>query len=266
MAKRKTRVKEQDNSTLDKEVEEITEIVGDVLEDESTGTKTPIEPDSESGDEVTDPAPIADATPEVVTPKTKPEVKVPEVKVPATKPVPEVKSKELTIDNVNILLKTPGKTIKQKLQEISENGPVALRSLISKLDMHNEQCGPKAADRGLPFLAGRHYDLYNTLKQVVETKDQKQFTVKMDIVNLMFLQYKDEAFKDVKLTRGDFYWQWGEKSLETYINLVTLICNLANLETRAKTAKNLISPEKATDIETTTLSEVAVANIRKYYN
>ena len=251
---------------IDAKNQETPEVLGDVVDPqpgeiapEGLGEDiTPIVDDGVTGD-----GELPEPTPEPI-------------EVPTEEPTPEptkavnpeekvVEGKLKTLDDVKNLLAKPGMSIKDKLNLIKDEGPTGVRGLVSKLYSYNEQVGPKAPNRGMPFVAGKNYDLYNTLKQVVETKDQKTFRIKMDIVNLMFLEYADEGFKDVMLLRGDTSWKWGEKALNTYNNLITIICNLANLETRAKIAKNIISPDKATDIETTTFTEVSVTNIRKYY-
>ncbi len=167
-------------------------------------------------------------------------------------------------DVVKPAVKKVEKTVKNKVAELTESNDPAIKNLMNSLKSYGDEVGPGAVNKGPKFVASKNYALYMTLKSVVETKDIKEFTAKMDAVSIVFKDQTKGAFDEFRLHRYDQQWTWGKKSLTTYQNLVTVICTLCDASKR-KDAIKLVDLDKAFDVSQVSLSEDGISNIKRYY-
>jgi hypothetical protein len=184
-----------------------------------------------------------------------------------TPPVEEeetIPASKLGTAEVAALLKKPGVKIDDKLQTILEQGNTAYASLVGKLLTYAKDMSRKSPVQTATAGAAKNYDVYTTIKQVVETKDYNEFKVKFDIVNAVFKLHAEDAYSKFAMPRYDTDWKWGEKSLNTYLVLVSLIGGLCSKATRAEKLKTH-SVDKALEPSTVELKPTGIENIRKYY-
>lgn len=112
--------------------------------------------------------------------------------------------------------------------------------------------------------ADKNRSLFFKLMNVLDEEDFSIFKIKFDIVNLVFLTYKNDSFDEFKLHRFDLKWTGGQKQLKTYQRLVTVISSLCDKTKRAEQLKS-ISLSKMVDADNTTFSETNRRNILSYY-
>ena len=171
-----------------------------------------------------------------------------------------------TLDEVKDYLVAPGSTIVEKLVRLSTDATGSVKSLASMLVTFSEDMGPNTPEQEPRVVLGKLYNLYITMKDCVETKDQSEYMVKMDILNLAFLAYGDVhgALSSVMLLRYDYAWTWGEDALKTYQILVVVISSLADRSTRAEQIKrvNLNNSFARTNIA---ISQEDVQRLISYY-
>jgi hypothetical protein len=175
-----------------------------------------------------------------------------------------IPASKLGTAEVAALLKKPGVKIDDKLQTILEQGNTAYASLVGKLLTYAKDMSRKSPVQTATAGVGKNYDVYTTIKQVVETKDYNEFKVKFDIVNAVFKLHAEDAYSKFAMPRYDTDWKWGEKSLNTYLVLVSLIGGLCSKATRAEKLKTH-SVDKALEPSTVELKPTGIENIRKYY-
>lgn len=87
--------------------------------------------------------------------------------------------------------------------------------------------------------AGKNYDLYTALITVCKNEDYAVFSTHFKIINKVFLLNSDGIFNPVRLSRFDTSWRWGQKTNNTYNQLVEVISLLANPGTRKQHLKKI---------------------------
>jgi len=171
-----------------------------------------------------------------------------------------------TIEDVASYLQDPNIDIEDKLNVMASNAPIAVRSILGTLLGYLKEGDITTPDRGEEYTLGMLYNVYTVIKSIVETADDTEFRVKMDILNLIVLNNKDagRAFNELRLLRYDYLWHWGVTSLHTYQVLVSVICGLADLSTREEMLKRIdLSSELMTS--GTELSSEHVERFVRYY-
>jgi len=181
---------------------------------------------------------------------------------------PQVVETPVIVDMMNVdaiaeLLTQPGMTIHDKLVNISRNGVPTISKVASKLIDYNTELNPAQPARDTKFLANKNYDLYNTIKSVIETPDYATFKLRFDIVNLAFKAFGKEAFNEYLLRRGVESWTWGTKSFNTYTSIVSAVAILCDLSTRSKNVSKIDFKKLLND---STINELGRENIKKYYD
>lgn len=230
----------------------------EVIVDDTVPTTEETTPDTEVNTEV---PPVDTETTEEPIPEETPEEVIPTPEETATVPA-SVLPGVLDIDGVKKVL-SDNTSLKEKLDTIAKQALPKLSMLVVKLLGYNETMRAEVIDSKVG--APKQYDLYNTLMSVINTVDYNEFKVKFDVVNTVFLAYKDESFKDVKLFRFDNKWTWGSKELITFHHLITIITILADLSKRKENLKK-IDMVKALDSTETGITAAVSENIQKYYN
>jgi hypothetical protein len=165
----------------------------------------------------------------------------------------------ITVDNI---LADNGTNIEDKLNKIENECEFIYSNIVKTLRYYNNQMFEFVPNASVGN--GQNYTLYNLLINIVNEKKYDVFKNKFDIVNLIFKELSSKGFYQPSLLRFLDKWIWGVKSLTTYSNLVTLICMLCDKSTRNKN-KNKISLDKALDKKTTSFTDQAIENIKKYY-
>lgn len=98
--------------------------------------------------------------------------------------------------------------------------------------------------------------LNNLLLRVVKNESYEEFKVKFDIINKLFLD------KDIFEASYILYfseWTKSDKDLANFSQLVTIIEDLSNRETRQANKKRIVN------LTNLTIGETAINNIKRYY-
>lgn len=211
------------------------------------------------GESVKDPEPTQDENVDV---KTEPE----EIKdVPEVIEKPEVAvGGDLSVDDVKKLLINPEVTVDDKLVKLSTFAPTGIKILVNKLLDYEKTMATITVENELKG-ANKNYDLFNTLLKVISEEDYNMFKVQFDIVNLVFLKYKDSSFEEVNLQRFDHKWNHGKENFTSYCNLVYLISLLASAAEREVNSKKVVIT-KVFDQSKTVFTADHLNKVSRYYN
>jgi len=173
----------------------------------------------------------------------------------------------LTSDDVAAYLATPGIEIRDKLDYLAKAAPLQFRTMVGSLQAFQEAFNSDVPETEPAFAVSKIYNLYSSvLKPAIETVDAREFSVKMDIIGLVFMTYGDTggAFSLASLLRYDYLWIWGEASLKTYQILVTVISSLASRATREEALKKL-AVAKAFNVPGLGITSETAERIVRYY-
>ena len=178
---------------------------------------------------------------------------------------------DVTPGNLNMLdisairdLLASDATPEEKLATIWEHGNPAFATLVEFLNTFKNTLDPASVMLPDTTIVGKHYDLYNFIVRTIVDENYEVFKVKFDIINMFFRIHSNGAFNDVALHRFSNRWKWGELKLRAFENLVIAISSLCDIEKRSLALKRL-DLNKVLDKEMTGLSDLAIANVKKYY-
>lgn len=171
---------------------------------------------------------------------------------------------EMTEQEISDLLLQKGVPVREKFDTIKKKGPAAFQAIVNKLDSYNEQMNPATSSLDSKQCANKNFELYTMIKNATNVSDNSSFNLRFDIINLYFKEYKDEAFDEFALFRADDAWTWGQNSLETYQNLITIITSLCDITTRANNIRTIDVPKTINDVDSD-LTQLSKQNIIGYY-
>lgn len=185
-------------------------------------------------------------------------------KIPVVEEKAEVKeetpSKDLGKLTVRDIVSSVAITRPDKINMLASSDNLAYSSLVTKLVAYNNMMTGSGIIGSVG--ADRNYDLYVALKKVVNQQEYTVFKTMMDVINLVFTEYKTGAFNEVMLQRFDVYWKNDEQSLKTYNVLVSLISRLVDKSTRAKELETINIEYSFKDSE---ITPTGVENLKNYY-
>lgn len=142
-----------------------------------------------------------------------------------------------TFEEIQAVLHDPEISVKDSLEMIANSDLTVMRMLVVRLLDYNAKMGPNAPIPTDKEGAKNNFDLYTALKNILKTEDEEAHMLGMDIINIFFKEYSNEAFNEVSLARFDNAWTKSPTALKSYQYLVTVIAVLADKGTR----KDLIS-------------------------
>lgn len=176
---------------------------------------------------------------------------------------PSKKEDTTSLSSITTILENGSLSNEQKVEAIDKSGVEAV-GFIKNLIAYQNELSFKAI--GLTDVQGasKNRILFFKLLQILDVEDYATFKIKFDVVNLVFLTYKEDAFNEFKLHRFDLKWTGGIKELKTYQKLVTVISALCDKSKRAEQLKT-ISLSKMVDANTTVFSETHRRNLLQYY-
>lgn len=243
--------------------EETVDAVEEIVEEESPlgEAEVPVE-------DIAQPLTPMDAQDNLLTEKA--EEETPSLEEPASEETPvveekpeakeETPSKDLGKLTVRDIVSSVAITRPDKIKMLASSDNLAYSSLVTKLIAYNNMMTGSGIIGSVG--ADRNYDLYVTLKKVVNQQEYTVFKTMMDVINLVFTEYKTGAFNEVMLQRFDVYWKNDEQSLKTYNVLVSLISRLVDKSTRAKELETINIEYSFKDSE---ITPTGVENLKNYY-
>lgn len=153
--------------------------------------------------------------------------------------------------------------LKTKLVRICESN-TKYANLAKSLKQYQEQMSEHAVLPTREDGAAINYNLYAKLISVCEESVYSEFKIKFDIVNLVFLLYKNDAYSEFKLFRFSNDWKYGTEKYKTYRAICIIICILCDFKTRAEELRKISFTGTLTQ-EGTKFTETSINNIRRYY-
>jgi hypothetical protein len=246
--------------TKQEEVTEVTPVTENVetTEEEVVNEQPEVVVEETKEEVIEEPAPVVE--------ETKPEVTETPVNTTAetkeeTPVVEEVKV--IGFADIPMLLGRSDIGMIAKFELMAKDGDTDVKKVVSKLLGFHQETNTKAPFKGIAHLAGKNYDLFNTIKSVLEIKDQNKFKASFDLVNLFFKTFAKDSYNEFRLRTGVESWKWGETSFKNYSNLVTVICVLCDAGARKKNIKKIDFVKLYKDSAFTPTME---ENLTKYYN
>lgn len=153
----------------------------------------------------------------------------------------------------------------EKIAIVAKNGPEFAREVVEKLNEYEEYMGVNNKEVIDETTGGaKNYELFLTIRRIVESKNNDEFQALFSLINLYFKQYRNSAFKEVSLHRFDRQWPGGDKNLVSYQLITTCIYILADILTRASNLKR-VDFNTVFDKEKTIYQDYTAQSIIKYY-
>ena len=120
------------------------------------------------------------------------------------------------------------------------------------------------------LIIAKYYNMYLTIKSTLELQDKSKLKERFDLINLAFKELENYKYKDglpfeYRVNKFDHLWTYGDKSLTTYRNMVTVISTLCDLSTREARIGKIIDLDLAFNPDKVTLSETGINNVKAYY-
>lgn len=104
------------------------------------------------------------------------------------------------------------------------------------------------------------YSLYNTMLNILNTRDTHLFSVKMRyLVNTICIARKEGLIDELTFLKYDYEWTWGDKDYNRYSKLITVI--FVACERGIKNVRRIINLDRLSDI----FNEPAVNNLRIFF-
>jgi len=178
------------------------------------------------------------------------ETKVPEVK-PVVKETTVPKAKKVTLATIKT---------EDDVKELFLGNP-DVQNVMNSFENYILGTTKQSASENKNTLVSLRFELFNNLKNVIETEDNKLFKQRFDYVNAMFRVYSESMFSHTSLIMFDYLWVYGSDSKLAFQNITKVISTLADPKTRSKKLKG-ISVEHIFKF----LSPTGVRNLTTYYN
>jgi len=179
----------------------------------------------------------------------------PVVKEPITKPAAKVttapKVKKVTLATVKT---------EADVKELFLGNP-DVQNVMNSFENYILGTTKQSTSENKNTLVSLRFELFNNLKDVIETEDNKLFKQRFDYVNTMFRVYSEGMFSHTSLIMFDYLWVYGSDSKLAFQNITKVISSLAEPKTRSKKLKG-ISVEHIFKF----LSPAGVRNLTTYYN
>jgi len=212
----------------------------------------------------------------------KEEAKKPEVKQPVKPPVKEQPAKqpakvtpaptnvipdEVTFDNYKTVIANKKLTQAEKLNILLKRSSGAFKRIMALITEYCEALDPTLGEVDANMGASKQYGMYQMLKAIIDNNDYKKFAQEFDLVNYLFVAYKDGALGQYYVFRYELAWKWTSSSLTTLFSLFEMLQTLSDKGTRSANMSKINYDINLPLIsETNEFSKKAVENINKYYN
>lgn len=178
---------------------------------------------------------------------------------------PDVPDNSMSMSDISNIIKDEQLTFTEKMEIIKRNGNAITQDTVNKLLNYEAVMGNNGGMIDETQGAAKNYELFLTIRRVIESTDNAEFQALFSLVNLVFKEYSNSAYKEVKLHRFDAQWAGGNKNLTSYQNIATCICMLCDIMQRSNNLKR-VNFGVVFDPEKTIFKEVNAQSVIKYYS
>lgn len=177
---------------------------------------------------------------------------------------PEEPDTGLGYDAVLSIVKDEKLTFKEKMDILKVQGNSKTREIINVLLDYEEVMSQSESTIGEEIGGAKNFDLFNKLKYILELKENVNFQALFGIVNLVFREYRDSAYAELKLHRFEDNWPSNSNMLIAYKGLVTAIFMLCDISTRESNMRR-VDFNRVFDTELEVWKDYSVQSFTKYY-
>lgn len=177
---------------------------------------------------------------------------------------PEEPDTGLGYDAVLSIVKDEKLTFKEKMDILKVQGNSKTREIINVLLDYEEVMSQSEFTIGEEIGGAKNFDLFNKLKYILELKENVNFQALFGIVNLVFREYRDSAYAELKLHRFEDNWPSNSNMLIAYKGLVTAIFMLCDISTRESNMRR-VDFNRVFDTELEVWKDYSVQSFTKYY-
>ena len=177
---------------------------------------------------------------------------------------PEKPDTGLSMGEVLSIVKDEKLGFKEKIDILKEQGNNKTIEILNVLLDYQEVMSQSESAIGEETGGAKNFELFSKLKYILELKDNGSFQALFGLVNLVFREYRDGAYAELKLHRFEDNWPSNSNMLTAYKGLVTAIYMLCDISTRESNMKR-VDFNKVFDTELEVWNEYSVQSFTKYY-
>lgn len=171
---------------------------------------------------------------------------------------------KLTYDELHKVLRSEDLTFADKVALVKSRGQGLAVTTLTRLLSYETVMNSSNKTLTAAVGAAKNYELYMSLRTVLELTDNDKFQALFTLVNLVFKEYADDAYSSVKMNRFDREWSGGDRNKYSFQNITTLLTMLCNVLKRASNL-NKIDFTVVFDKEKTVFTDRVRESVIKYY-
>lgn len=167
----------------------------------------------------------------------------------------------LTTDQVQAIVDiTTVDNFDTNMKEIYNNAKVTYSSFVARCQKYQDKLSLNSPTPTDDDAEDYQYEFYLLIREVIETEDPVRYKIYMDILNLFFLKYKDDAYSPKYIKRIKILELNNIKDHVFFGNMVTIFSSLCD-------KSNTQDPgfKKLLDRDYIRLSDVYRENLINYY-
>lgn len=171
----------------------------------------------------------------------------------------------LTIEEVSAIVSscTP-ESFKSDMENIYKNGPLTYQVLVARLQKYQDHL---SVDK--PLLrddVAKKYQIefYLLIREILEEDDEVRYKLSLDLLNLFFFIYKEDAYLPRYINRYDILEFRNKKHQKSFDNFVTILSTLCDKDNRSKLVGTFPFDELL-DRDYIYLNDIQIQNLITYY-
>lgn len=177
---------------------------------------------------------------------------------------PEEPETGLAMSEVLSIVKDERLTFKEKIDILKIQGNSKTREILNVLIDYEDMMSQSEALIGEEAGGAKNFELFTKLKYILELKENVSFQALFSLVNLVFKEYRESAYAELKLHRFEDNWPSNSNTLMAYKGLVTAIYMLCDISTRESNMRR-VDFNKVFDTELEVWKDYSIQSFTKYY-
>lgn len=177
---------------------------------------------------------------------------------------PEAPDTGLAMSEVLSIVKDERLTFKEKIDILKIQGNSKTREILNVLIDYEDMMSQSEALIGEEAGGAKNFELFTKLKYILELKENVSFQALFSLVNLVFKEYRESAYAELKLHRFEDNWPSNSNTLMAYKGLVTAIYMLCDISTRESNMRR-VDFNKVFDTELEVWKDYSIQSFTKYY-